>query len=53
MPPVPEVNMKKIKVLFFLIAVAVPAAYLTFSCNSAVSDEFGTLILDFGGAAEQ
>lgn len=41
--------MKKIGFLFSLIMIAAIAGLLTLSCNQVITEEFGTVILDFAG----
>ncbi|WP_428768556.1 hypothetical protein V1L52_07930 [Treponema sp. HNW] len=43
--------MKKIVVVFLITLAIVIAGLLAVSCNSAVKDELGTVVLDFGGSA--
>lgn len=41
--------MKKISFLFSFIMIAAIAGLLTLSCNQVITEEFGTVILDFAG----
>ena len=43
--------MKKIGFLFSLIMIAAIAGLLTLSCNQVITEEFGTVILNFAGEA--
>ena len=45
--------MKKITVVFLVTLTVLAAGILAVSCNSAVNEKFGTVVLDFGGASDR